>query len=1705
MRLPVSGLAARTAQLPVLFQTRMSSGVIRFGDVTVTVRPSEGKDRIPRGYAKKPEEYTQNELRALRWIAQKDLLEQDMILIGEPGAARRNLIQQYCELTNREMEYVALSRDTTESELKQRRELRSSSAIYQDQAAVRAALHGRVLVLDGIEKAERNLLPLLNNLLENREMNLEDGRFLMASNRFNSLSQSISQDELTEARVAPVHPDFRVVALGLPVPRYPGNPLDPPLRSRLQSRWFSPSSADIHQRLQLGKIEEQSLCSQLANVSALAASLPLVNQEFRAQRLFEGTATQLPSVSDVALSFIGRTAVATAGVSIPHLVASVLPYQHMLPLTKQALLKKAFERFDLSTVGIASLPLNTHSASDAYVPCEVHEAIVAQMEVANTLQHFCLLGAQGVGKTAIAREFARRQNIQVQEFVLHKDLSARDLLQSRVTLPNGDTGWKDSPLVTAAIAGEILLLDGVHRIHPTALTALQQLMHDRELQLPDGSRLLGEAQVDHVVAEANMTTEALSARGVRKIGSGFRVVAMGEPLSAEGKPWVSEEIASLFAWYDVNPLSVEAERHLLANQANLPQDRIDKLHGIALQLRDASDGVLGNVVQLSTRQLLRIARRLATFPGTSVATEIHRATLAPFMPPLLQSELTSLTGPASFIPESDASLKVDIANGYLSLGDVRTRIRDVKDQTKVPKVSFVDNQEHLAVMSELLKDQVLGESVLLIGNQGVGKNKVVDRLLELLNIPREYVQLHRDTTVQSLCQLPSIQSGRLVYEDSPLIRAVKTGATLVIDEADKAPTEVLASLRGFVEHGRLQLPDGRWIVPGSTASDSGGDIVIHPDFHLIVLANRPGYPFLGNDFFATMGDLFSCHIVGNPSHTSEVSILQEHINDRDVINKISSVLQDLRDLAKDGRIDHPFSTREMVSIARHFGSYERDGLLEAMKNVLDYDIGSSKASSAILPVLQKHGIPLHRNGSSSPPVSKDLLGGTPAPDLSMVSEPDRNGWSPSGRHGPARTLPGRWEPIQFSDPRWQCFTMNYLSFKIPLLRGQSCKSVTSDTADSLLFLLNNPNQLLRLSTVERSRAYLVDLPLQYKSPVDVCIIGNSSDSCKTALLMSNGNVLLSSSDLTNISELDPPLFSSMGQMFNQPSMRGTKFAKPAGPFLPKKAITYRSGCNTLQATDAHGSVETLRLSEEVVAATFTSSSTLSVCTHSGTTLVNLDGSMQRIHDSCGKGCWTLWPSESSVPVIASNSFWGLQKEHIFPYPPHGTIYVDDARRKVLVHSDDAVQVVDLTNQKVMTIPIEERKSSALLTTTFNDTFATMTLTGQVDLFALTFAPSFQKWKQMAGSSTDLRLEVDRHSGLATDTPKHGKVDPDNNPHVGGNTWAGGTGGRDTAGLGGKGGPYRIDAGHDVHQLSELEKADVPDEIKEAARSMGEQAFQERLNEIQMTPHESSVYERFFRAVEDEIQQLRQCINSLNSQGSERTWLRHQSAGELDDLKLVDGLSGDSAVFRKRADVPSMWGDTEPSLHLTVLLDVSASMFRFDGIDSRLQRVLECACLVMEGLSGNEAENKIVWNIVGHSGEDDWIPFCTSKEDLNEASRLKVLHRMFAHAQFCHAGDTTFQAAQTAIDELAETPDANERVVVLFTDANFARYGISTSQICRVLARQASVRVYLIVLGNDLSGFDSAILNSLPAGKCFSCQDLKTLPRVLTQILQANVL
>lgn len=84
----------------------------------------------------------------------------------------------------------------------------------------------------------------------------------------------------------------------------------------------------------------------------------------------------------------------------------------------------------------------------------------------------------------------------------------------------------------------------------------------------------------------------------------------------------------------------------------------------------------------------------------------------------------------------------------------------------------------------------------------------------------------------------SLESGVIKYTDSPLIRAIKLGRVIVVDEADKAAEHVVAIFRSLAGQGELTLADGRRV---RRQHERDGDVIVHPNFRLILLANRPGY------------------------------------------------------------------------------------------------------------------------------------------------------------------------------------------------------------------------------------------------------------------------------------------------------------------------------------------------------------------------------------------------------------------------------------------------------------------------------------------------------------------------------------------------------------------------------------------------------------------------------------------------------------------------------------------------------------------------------------------------------------------------------------------------------------------------------------------------------------------------------------------------
>jgi len=91
------------------------------------------------------------------------------------------------------------------------------------------------------------------------------------------------------------------------------------------------------------------------------------------------------------------------------------------------------------------------------------------------------IGERGIGKTALAGRLATLLGYGTSAVTMHlyKDMSARDLLQRRTTSSTGDTVWENTPLVSAAVAGGLVILDGVDRLAPSTLAILQRLHHVR--------------------------------------------------------------------------------------------------------------------------------------------------------------------------------------------------------------------------------------------------------------------------------------------------------------------------------------------------------------------------------------------------------------------------------------------------------------------------------------------------------------------------------------------------------------------------------------------------------------------------------------------------------------------------------------------------------------------------------------------------------------------------------------------------------------------------------------------------------------------------------------------------------------------------------------------------------------------------------------------------------------------------------------------------------------------------------------------------------------------------------------------------------------------------------------------------------------------------------------------------------------------------
>lgn len=930
-----------------------------------------------------------------QWLLQKDALRQDACLMGLGAGSgaiyRRRLLLAYAELVQQPVELVTLSNATTESDLKQKRTIhgRNSNIIisnnnnnnnsndpicsadpemmqstpsataqpqstslpvigFQDQAPVRAALRGHLLILDGLHRAERNVLPTLNNLLENREIPLEDGRLLVSAERFAQLqyrSGGGGTSSNLSSFLVPVHPNFRVVASltleqGHTNSTGSSRALDPPVRSRFQYRRVDPCSTDVVYE-QLAQLTEEtamfdllqthekgvvdSTADTVARDLAVFASamhkascgdahsasdglvrnslhfcpVPALPALWKLQMLFphqqprvaleraypyasseprlQKAMTAWPAAA-VACETLRRVSKQVGGKTYNNnkrLLASTYELDHVQAIPEKSRHVSVCFRFNPSsdsalgtnplndarvtltvTSGGEASPFNSSSSNLHNENNLVETALVSTMTTRHALtamlqehaagRDLLLVSPKGEGKNAIAKHFCSLLGYQLLLFPLYNEMTANDLLFRRSSTPKRGTtktdqqaptiDWEESPLLIAARTGQVCVLDGIEKLPRDTLAALQGFLNDREVSLPDGTKYLRRSKDhDEEWINANRTRDAT-------VHPSFRVVALASTPTTGRRvtppTWLSEEVTSMFSTIALTAPTRQCLESILLPHVNSAPHELEQLLNFHERLLQSAEDC--GVSPLTTRTMLRLLKNRDRSADKTLYKSLCATLLVDLLAPTQRAALESVFHSCAIVGSSSTRLgsskRPPVSKSHqpelldvhvddediLRIGDFSMQRLESRHMELVPSPYFFDIPSHIKMIQTLLREWSVGErAFLLLGNQGTGKNKICDRLCELANFEREYIQLHRDSTIGQLTISPSLEDGKIVWKDSPLVRAVTKGRALIIDEADKAPPEVVAVLKSLVEDGELLLADGRKIIRSSLCLEDG--------------------------------------------------------------------------------------------------------------------------------------------------------------------------------------------------------------------------------------------------------------------------------------------------------------------------------------------------------------------------------------------------------------------------------------------------------------------------------------------------------------------------------------------------------------------------------------------------------------------------------------------------------------------------------------------------------------------------------------------------------------------------------------------------------------------------------------------------------------------------------------------------------------------
>ena len=287
--------------------------------------------------------------------------------------------------------------------------------------------------------------------------------------------------------------------------------------------------------------------------------------------------------------------------------------------------------------------------------------------------------------------------------------------------------------------------------------------------------------------------------------------------------------------------------------------------------------------------------------------------------PILAVDNNGTTVP---VPQPEATVKVatvpspQVQNMPVAAATQSVNLIDDKVKIIPEKMSNYVPFGHFKDVKGILKSKLFFP-VFVTGLSGNGKTLMIEQVCAQLKRELFRVNITIETDEDDLMGGHTLQNGNIIFREGPVIKAMRKGAVLLLDEVDLGSNKLMCLQSVLEGKGYLIKKTGEWVTPT-------------PGFTIVATANTKGQGSEDGKFIGTqimneaMLERFAITMQQEyPPVTTERNILKKEMAltgevDEDFCKKLVDWADIIRKTYYEGAIDDVITTRRLVHIVNAF-------------------------------------------------------------------------------------------------------------------------------------------------------------------------------------------------------------------------------------------------------------------------------------------------------------------------------------------------------------------------------------------------------------------------------------------------------------------------------------------------------------------------------------------------------------------------------------------------------------------------------------------------------------------------------------------------------------------------------------------------------------------------------------------------------------------